>query len=302
MFQAFWGSFFPFLLLILTGFISKKTGLLKPDDRKVINKLIINLTLPLFIFNVFLKAPLELELLKIPALAWLVMVGAGLLAFAASFWVNKPSLKGGFFLVAVLGNTGYLGYPLTNLLYGEKALSPAIFYDVFGTVLFTFTLGLLVAQHFGGRREKLNLFKEIFSFPPIIALLLGLVFNLSGIHLPEFLSLTLKTLGEVSIPLMMISIGLSLELAIFTFLPLILLVLLIKLIFSPFLAHYFSLLIGLEENLYKVGLLEASMPSMMLSLIIGERYSLDIEFIASAIFFTTLFSFLTIPLLQSIFS
>ncbi len=302
MFFTFWSNFLPFLLLILVGFFSKKVGLIEPRDRRTINKLIINLTLPLLIFNVFLKTSLRLELLKVPILAWLVMGGAGILAFVFSFFTDKPSLKGGFFLVAVLGNTGYLGYPLTRLLYGEKALSQAIFYDVFGTVVFTFTFGLLVAEYFGGTKEKLNLFKELISFPPMIALLLGLIFNFSGLKLPAFLLTTLKALGEVSIPLIMISIGLSLEFSISSYFLLILLVALTKLIFSPFLARYLGFLIGLQGSAYKVGLLEASMPSMMLSLIIGERYSLDTEFIASAIFFTTLFSFLTIPLIQSIFS
>lgn len=301
MFQVFWNNFLPFLLLILIGFFSKKTILLGESERKVINKLIINLTLPVFIFNVFLTTPLRFEMVKIPILAWLVMIGAGLLALFFSYWIKEPISKGGFLLVAALGNTGYFGYPLAKLFYGDQALAQAVFYDVFGTVVFTFTLGLLVAEYFGNGKGKLNVLKELFSFPPMIALLAGLVFNLAGIQLPDFLSTTLKMLGEVSIPLIMISIGLSLDFSISSFLPFVFLASLIKLIFSPFLAHYLGLLIGLQGTLFKVGFLQASTPSMMLSFIIGERYSLDTRLIASAIFVSTVLSFLTIPLVQSIF-
>ncbi len=302
MFKIFWDNFLPFLLLILVGYFFKKTGLLGEKERISINKLIINLTLPVFIFNVFLTTPLRLELVKIPILAWLVMAGAGLLALFFSFWIKEPATKGGFLLVAALGNTGYFGYPLARLFYGNKALAQAVFYDVFGTVVFTFTLGLLAAEYFGYKKEKLNVLKELFMFPPMIALLAGLVFNLSGIQFPNFLQTTLKMLGEVSIPLIMISIGLSLDFSISSFLPFVFLASTIKLIFSPFLAHYLSLVIGLEGTIYKIGLLQASTPSMMLSFIIGERYSLDTKLIASTIFFSTLLSFLTIPSIQSIFN
>lgn len=301
MFRVFWDNFLPFLFLILVGYFSKKTSLLGESERKVINKLIINLTLPVFIFNVFLTTPLNLELVKIPILAWLVMAGAGLLAWLFSFWIKEPATKGGFLLVAALGNTGYFGYPLAQLFYGNKALAQAVFYDVFGTVVFTFTLGLLVAEYFGVGKEKLSVLKELLSFPPMIALLVGLVFNLLGVQLPGFLLTTLKMLGEISIPLIMVSIGLSLDFSVDSSLPFVFLASFIKLIFSPFLARYFGFWVGLKGTLYQVGLLQASTPSMMLSFIIGERYSLDTKLIASTIFFSTFLSFLTIPFIQSMF-
>ena len=56
-------------------------------------------------------------------------------------------------LVAALGNTGYLGYPIATTLFGDAGLVRAVFYDVFGTVGVLLTLGIVVAQRFGDERR-----------------------------------------------------------------------------------------------------------------------------------------------------
>ena len=48
----------------------------------------------------------------------------------------------------------------------------------------------------------------------------------------------------------------------------------------------------------RVTVLEAGMPAMMLTIVVGERFGLDTDFIASAIFVTTAASVLSLPLLQ----
>jgi predicted permease len=53
-----------------------------------------------------------------------------------------------------------------------------------------------------------------------------------------------------------------------------------------------------DPAVFRTAVLEAGMPSMMLSLAVGERFGLDDDFIASAIFVTTAASALTIPLIQ----
>jgi predicted permease len=48
----------------------------------------------------------------------------------------------------------------------------------------------------------------------------------------------------------------------------------------------------------RVAVLQAGMPSMMLTLVVGERFGLDTDFIASAIFVTTAASAVVLPLVQ----
>ena len=65
-----------------------------------------------------------------------------------------PTVAGGFILTAALGNTGYIGYPATAALFGDRAVPEAVFYDVFGTVCALVLVGLLVAQHYGAADES----------------------------------------------------------------------------------------------------------------------------------------------------
>ncbi len=72
----------------------------------------------------------------------------------------------------------------------------------------------------------------------------------------------------------------------------------IKLVAAPLVALGVGSAVLAEPGL-RVAVLQASVPSMMLTLVVGERFGLDTEFIAAAIFVTTIASALTVPLLQA---
>jgi predicted permease len=101
-------------------------------------------------------------------------------------------------------------------------------------------------------------------------------------------------------PLIMLSVGLSLRAStmVRTAGPLAVLSAL-RLLVAPIIAIGLGwLLFGTGDAAVRVLALEAGMPAMMLTLVVGERFGLDTDFIASAIFVTTAASALTLPLLQ----
>jgi predicted permease len=74
-------------------------------------------------------------------------------------------------------------------------------------------------------------------------------------------------------------------------------VVVLKLVLAPVIA----LTVGsasLDAQLLRVAVLEAGMPSMMLTFVVGERFGLDTDLIAAAIFVTTVLSAITLPLMQ----
>ena len=204
-------------------------------------------------------------------------------------------LFGSFLLVAVVGNTGYLGYPLAQQLASNNGLTRAIFYDIFGTVIFILTVGLIVAEMYGGKSHKINKIKELLTFPPLLALLL--TFVLKPITLPSILIDGLSILGIVTIPLIMFSIGLSLEVSKIADYKLpIFLALILKLLISPIIAFLYGNLFSLGSDLILIAVLEAAMPSALLSLVFGIKYELKNSYIASTIFALTVASAITVPL------
>jgi len=99
----------------------------------------------------------------------------------------------------------------------------------------------------------------------------------------------------------MISLGMSLRVGSFNgSLLLVLSACLIKLILSPFVLAMSARVLGVTGIPFQVSLLEASMPSMMMTLSFAIKYGLDVELVASIILISLLLSTLTIPLILSL--
>jgi malate permease and related proteins len=288
-----------FVAIVGVGALLRATGVLRREDAGPINRVIIYAGLPAYIFKAVHGAALRPDLLGVVAVAWAVfavMLGIGWAAARAMKLPNE--LAGGFIIAVALGNTGYIGYPITAALLGNGRLPEAIFYDVFGTVCGLALVGLLVAQHFGTNEEaRINPVREIFTFPAVIALIAALV--LRAVTIPEPVMNGLALVASMVAPLIMISVGLSLRastlgeragsLAIVTVL---------RLVVAPVLALALGALVLGSGPALRVTVLEAGMPAMMLTYVVGERFGLDTDFIASAIFVTTAASALTLPLMQ----
>ncbi len=80
-----------------------------------------------------------------------------------------PRTAGGFILVAALGNTGYIGYPVVAALLGRRPLPAAVFYDVFGTVAVLLHARDRVAARYGEHEGRVNAAQELLTFPAVIA-------------------------------------------------------------------------------------------------------------------------------------
>ncbi len=129
------------------------------------------------------------------------------------------------------------------------------------------------------------------------AVALGFLFKF--VPLPGFLSTVIDYLAKSTVPLIMLSIGVSLRPGhILDYKWPIAVAGVIKLLLAPALALAVARVAGFSAVDAGILILQASMPAMTLSFVIGQRYSLDTDFIPAAIFMTTAVSALTIPLWQ----
>lgn len=289
-----------FAAIVGVGAVLRASGLLRAEDARPLNAVIIYVGLPAFIFRAVHGATLSAELWGVVAVSWLAMA-----AIALATWLvtrargAAPKRRGAVILAAAFGNTGYIGYPLTAALLGSAAVPLAVFSDVFGTVFAFVLVGLPIAARFGGSsRARVNLARELATFPAVIALVVGLLAR--PLTVPPAVSSGLELLASIVAPLIMLSVGLSLrprtmarsaaDLA---------LVVTLRLVLSPAIAFVVGDSMMAGEAL-RVAALQGGMPTMMLTLVAGERFGLDTDFIASAIFVTTVISAFTIPLVQSV--
>ncbi len=287
------------VIIIVLGWLLRRTSFLKREDVHVINQIIIYIALPSLIFLAVYQADISFAFIKLPLLNILIMSICMLLALAVGKTLKQASpLLGAFIIVAAIGNTGYLGFPLTLGLYGQENLVKAVFYD-FGTVVYLFSIGIIVAKRFGDGAETGSVLREFILFPSTIALAAGLALHF--ISLPEFIVMTLDYLSLATIPLVMLTIGLTLEAhTIKKYILPLALVALIRLIVSPVIGLSVGTIVGYSGIDLGIIVLEASMPVAMLSLVIGLKYELEVEFISAAILVSIIASLVSIPLFQAI--
>lgn len=292
----------PVLVFVAVGFALRRFGAIGRDEARTLNAVIVYAALPALIFTVVVKAPLSGELVRAAAVAWAVSLAGIAVAWEVAVNVLRlpPRTAGAFVLVAALGNTGYLGYPIVSALLGTSSLPAAVFYDVFGTVAVLFTIGLAVAARYGEHEGRIDIVKELFTFPAMIALIVALAYRL--VPWPAAVSTTVMSwLGlaaSMATPLIMISLGVSLDFSAFrgsyrsigaaTG---------IKLLLVPALAVAVASILG-DRGGVRLLALQAGMPSVMLSLVVGQRFKLDTAFIAAAILATTVGCLVTIPIVQ----
>jgi len=296
------GQLLPVILGVLgyvvIGVVLRLTGLLCAEDAKPLNTLLIYVALPALVFNTVQSAALDWDLAILPVIAWAIALVGIAIAWGLTrlLHLDGPT-AGAFILVAVFGNTGYIGYPVAAALLGDAGLVRAIFYDIFGNTAAIITLGALVASHYGEHDLKVNPLREIVTFPPFIALALALI--LRSVPVPGMVSTWLDALGKLVVPLIMVSVGLSLRPEkVRAHLSKVAAIAGLKIVVLPLLALAVGMLVVRDPASVRILVLEAGVPSMMLTVVIGMRFKLDVDLIASAILVTMVGAIVTIPLLQ----
>lgn len=289
-----------FAAIVALGAALRAAGLLRPTDAKPLNAVIVYVGLPAFIFQAVRGVELNGDVWLVVAVSWIVFAILGAAAWVLSLArAGDRPRRGAFLLVSTLGNTGYIGYPVAAAVLGASAVPLAVFSDVFGTVLALVLIGTPVAARFGsGESRRVNVMRELLRFPAVPALLAGLAAR--HVQVWDPVTSGLDALASMVAPLIMLSVGLALRpRALMETFADVSLVAVLRLAVAPLLA----LVIGglwLDGDPLRVTALQAGMPTMMLSLVVGERFGLDTDLIASAIFVTTILSAVTIPLVQSV--
>lgn len=289
------------LALVAVGSALRASRLLTADDARPLNAVIVYVGLPALVFQAVHPAPLGWDLAVVAGIAWAVsLVGFGVGYVASRMLRLTRPQAGALMLSAALGNTGFIGYPIALAILGPSGLVKAVFYDEFGTVAVLLTVGLAVAAAFGSAEERPRLLFELATFPAVVALVAAVV--LKQVAVPIQVSDWLDMLAKLVVPLIMISLGLSFRpRAVREYVKPVAVVAVIKLVALPLVALALgtALLHG-DAGAMRVAVLEAGMPSMMLTLVFGARFRLDIDLIASAIVVTTVAAVVAIPLGQAL--
>ncbi|MTK63955.1 MAG: AEC family transporter [Methanobacterium sp.] len=286
------------IVMILIGYFSKKIGLLKPEDSTTLNKIVVNIAIPSLIFLAMYGADLTNinTLLPITTICMITGTLSGIVVYLFAKY-RGYSKKTRWTLVgtSTLFNSGFLGYPVVLGVYGNTGLVRAVFFDMGSTILFL-CLGILFIVLFDGKYS--SIIKRTVLFPPLWGIILGITVNILHLNIGSLPLDVLKYLSGAAIPIIMISLGLSLEVGgLKNHLDAATFVSTVRLIISPLIALVLVTILGFSYINSTVTVVEAGMPSAMLSLVLAASYDLDIKTAAACIFMSTVLSMITLPIL-----
>ncbi|HEY9632497.1 MAG TPA: AEC family transporter [Coleofasciculaceae cyanobacterium] len=214
---------------------------------------------------------------------------------------NKPA-QGSFLLASMVGNTGYLGFPVTLTLVGEKYFGWALFYDMLGTTIGAYGLGVLLAARFGrGAQSHWQLVRTMLQNPALWSLGFGLGFR--QIPLPELAERGLQGFAWSAIALSLVLIGMRLsQLDSWSRLRQASVSLGIKMLLVPFILGLGLFPLGITGSPQLVIVLQMAMPPAFATLVLAEVYDLDRDLAVTALAIGSTGLLLTLPVWLLLFS
>lgn len=171
--------------------------------------------IPALVFATFLEFPLDRELaLAIVAVITSTWTLVGISHLYSRLVSKERDERGALTLAGSLGNTGFIGYPLAQLAFGDKGLSQAVVYDQLSFGVPMSSVSVVVGRLFGKRSPETGARSRLASFllnPPVWALLAALCLRAGNVHIPHVD--TIEELGAVVIgPIGFLQLGISLPL------------------------------------------------------------------------------------------
>lgn len=263
-------------ICLLSGFLVRKYKALPEGSYKAVNAWVINIALPAVALKYIPHIQWNYSLIMPFLMPVLVWTGSYLFVNLMNRFINMSrGTRAALILTSGLGNTSFLGFPLTEAYYGDEGLRIAILCDQACFIVMA-TLGIITATKAskGGAFEIGAIFRKVFSFPPFIAFCLAFV-------LPVFFSLEpieplLESLAITLVPLALFSVGLQLSLRSWkTDARLLGLALSYKLLLAPLLIFLICLAFDLSNLTAKVSVFEAGMAPMVTGTIIATEYNLN---------------------------
>lgn len=276
----------PTLLCALVGFGWVRRGL--QFDTNFVSSLVLNIGAPCLLFSTFMAIEIDARAFGEMALATVLAMGGFGVVAVLMLRMLRMDLRS-FLFSQMFPNVGNMGLPLCLLAFGEQGLVLALTYFMIST-LCAFTLGSALVS--GTFTASSVLGNPIFYAVLVTLLVLGL-----DLPVPGFVLDTTTLLGELTIPLMLIALGVSLGRIEVRNLRGSLLLSLLRLLTGFGVSLGVATLLGLEGATRGVLIVQGTMPVAVFAYLFAVRYERKPEEVAGAVVISTTLSFLTLPLL-----
>lgn len=276
----------PVFFLAGIGFVWVKVGL---EYRiQFVTQLAMTLSLPCLIFVSLMQTRIDPAALTALSLASVVAYALITVAFLCLVRGLRLSSRT-YTAPLIFGNTGNLGLPLALFAFGDIGLSYAII--VFAVMaLWSYTFGIWLVAGAGS-------FSKVLREPLVWGTVLGAVFLWQGWETPAYVTNTLSLIGQMAIPIMLITLGVAVARLSARGLLQAAGLSLVKLCLCTGIAWSVGGFFELDPTAFGVLVLQVATPVAVTSYLLAEKYGADAPSVAGLVVASTLISIAALPLI-----
>ena len=288
------------LIPIGLGILVRTLRVFDDADGAVLRKFVVRFTVPIFVFFSIYESTGE-DLSQIAPM--MLSLPVYTLALFLLGWAVARRFRGGprrasIHACITFCNYGWLGYGVAYALQGEEGLRRVIYFLLLWWPIF-YAFGLAIGYiHLGGQKGGIPMRRTLgLALPPVAAMLLGLGANLGGVRMPEITVTSLKPLGEMTVPIILLSVGMMLDFSrIHREIKPALLISGITLVIGPLIAWGVGALLTSDRISFAALIFEGAMPVATVIPLLEENYEMDADLVSTAIVLSTLLSLVSVPI------
>ena len=298
------------LMLMSVGYFMGVWGWMTSAEKKFISKFIVNIAVPCNCLVGLLNNLDRSSLFQAGG-----MVLAGVLAVVANLLISAlvavllrlPRARWGVFVaMAGLSNTIFIGIPVCTQLFGEASM-PYIMLYYLGHTTFLQSVGIMLVERAGtkpgGKNGPVKFLKDMFTKPPILAVIGSILLLVLGLRPPEpvmrfanYISGSVSPLALIYCGFIVYEVGLK-NLKFLRGLPT---MLVMRLLLSPVICLACCSLLGMEGLPLQVFVVESALPVVSQVTVMAGAYGADEEYAATGSCLSIFGRFISLPVLMLI--
>ena len=293
-------------IYIGVGIIANRLKVLPEESVKHFSSLVMGITVPCLVISSITGQDLNGDMYRNTILTLLLTTLVLIVtAFATTFvsdrifpWKDQQDRN--VLASAMTGcNAGFMGLPIASAVFGELVFYYLVIQNIANN-LYLFVMSLAQLHHRESEKSSKSLSEKLKPLvnPTSVATIVSLIMLFAGIHLPEYAMDIVTTLGDITIPLSMILVGVQLGGADFKKLiadKALLITSVMKLIAVPALALLILAPMPADPVVKLTVLLGMCFPSAVIGVAVAAQENKNYQLMAEAVAITTLLSVITLP-------
>lgn len=291
MFNPILTAVVPVLLTILLGFGWVRSG--RSFHNSSLVPLVTDVGTPCLIFSTLAKTTVPAGAFAVTAVASATAIVGFAIAGTAALLLVRLRLRTYLPSIA-FANAGNLGLPLALYGFGSEGLNYAIVFFAISSIA-NYTLGQTIAAGSAN-------WGALFKMPLIYAVAIGMVVSACHIALPPWLSNTVSLIGGMTVPLMLLMLGVSLGRLKVAALGRAALVSCLRIGVGACVGIAVALLFGITGVAKSVLIMQCAMPVAVYNYLFAERWNNEPEEVAGLVVVSTIASIFTVPVLLQLLS